>query len=511
MPDDVHKSSTAGLGHRQSPSDQEGTLPVLAALWVPSAIWLWITLQPKVAIVLTILLAYAFVEVGRGGVFRAALRRERPARSAAAAIVLFSLAWAAFTGLPFVMTINTDWFVRLEALDQFREPAWQLLDADGRSFLFRFPGAYYAVAAVFGGVSGIGTLRTVLFITTALTCAIALHSLYRKTAGRMLAAFLFVLLCINGLDLVGAGLLALRKGVALPPFGFHVEWWSTFQYSGLTTAMIWVPNHLLPALLFCAVLPLTRQGGGESPMGRLHVLVLAAAGTMLWSPLVFLGTIPLIAAQAWSALEGSTLRRRLGEVKWGFAAAILAIMLVISWYLTLESGPIRKGFYYQSCGAQWLRCSGWLAFFYVAEAIPLAWLCSRLPNRPVGLAAAFTLLVLPLLVYGPSNDLTMRASLPAIVIAGMSLHHMLESRATGRAAKAALVLLVVVAGYSAYSEMWRGLTGWRQEPWHPKGFMASFKEYFPEAIVDGYPPHYLIPAAQACRGYRKQVLRGCGA
>jgi len=477
---------------------------ILAALWIPSLLWLWMQLQAIVAVPATLLLGYAFHAMR--GATRSATAAPLPARTIGV-IVAFSMCWAAFTGLPHIFALSDDWMTRLETLHLFVSPSWQRLHEDGTDYVLRFPGAYYAVAAMFGGMADTGALRFVEYATTALTCALALAALHARTARRALAAFLFIVVCINGLDLPGSLAAALLKGAPMKPFGTHVEWWSGLQYSGLTTAMVWVPNHLLPALLFCALVPMTRAHSHPS-MQRAHILMLAAAGTMLWSPLVFLGAAPLVAVEFLAALRAGAWRLDWRTLRPAYILAVVLVMGLVSWYLTLDAGSIRKGWYFQSCDAGTLACGAKLALFYLLEALPLAWLCSRLPNRRIGRAAAATLLVLPLLVYGPSNDLTMRASLPAIVIAAVSLHHLLGSR-IGRRAKALLCAFIVVAGYSAASEFWRGITGFDQPAWHPVGFVRSFKETFPQTIVGGYPPHYLAPAATACAGAGRWMLRGC--
>jgi len=190
------------------------------------------------------------------------------------------------------------------------------------------------------------------------------------------------------------------------------------------------------------------------------------------------------------------------------AALLLIPTLVITWYITLDTAAIRNGTFLQSCSLGFLQCSGRLAIFYVLEVLPLAALCLLLPNRPLGVAAALTLLVLPFFVYGPSNDLVMRGSFPAIIIAALGLVSWLDAQKKQSRRLLAYGLLAV-AGFAAASELWRGIRGFDQPAWQPMGVLESFEKYFPYNNNDGYPPHYLIPKDKACTGYRSAILKGC--
>jgi hypothetical protein len=422
------------------------------------------------------------------------------ARRVALPIGAFAFCWSALTGLPGVFHLNSDWYVRLEVLHAFSRPDWRSYYDGNRHFLLRFPGAYYALVAPFSEHVSMGVSRMLLWGFTAFVATLALGALFNSGL-RMLVLFLFAMFAANGLDVVGV--LALQS--TAPLAGAHIEWWSGQQYSGLTTDMIWVPNHLLPALLFVATLPLRRPSVSLHGLGR---VALAAAGTILWSPLVFAGTVPIVlmlALQRSSDIHWSeAIRRRLFAFWLPLALVSFAAIL----YVTYLTGATHRGWSLSFCTDEARLCRTKMAWFYALEAFPLALPCLALPHRRIGLACATTLLVLPLLYFGPSNDLEMRGSLPAIIVSTVSLCLFVERHAARAVAVSALVLLLG-EGYGALSEVTRGIADFDQPTWHSAGFGETFRVHFPWNLVNGYPPHYMMPFAEACGGVLGGALRGC--
>ena len=469
----------------------------LLLLWLPSAVWLGLVFRPVVSVPLVLAVGWVLAQVlpDRAGArpFRAqALRTLLPAG-------IFASCWSALTGLLGVFHLNRDWYWRLEVLQQFSQADWASYHDGPRHFLLRFPGAYYALVAPFCAHLSMGAARALLWACTALVASCALGALFQAGL-RWMALFLVAIFATNGMDVLGE----LAVNSAFPAPGAHIEWWSGQQYSGLTTGMIWVPNHLLPALLFVSTLPLL---GGSVTHERLTIVALAAAGTVLWSPLVFAGAVPIVVGLGLSA-RGELRASRIPARRLASLGAPLAVLLIAAiLYVTYLTGKTPRGWALSFCREGRPLCISKMVAFYALEAVPLAVPCLLLPQRGIGLSCVFTLLVLPQLFFGPANDLEMRASFPAIVVSAFAVCLFVEGHARHWSAVAAL-LVVVLEGYGAYSEVTRALEGFDQPPWQPAGLGDAFRAHFPKD-VDGYAPHYMIPFADACRGALGGVLRGC--
>jgi hypothetical protein len=185
-----------------------------------------------------------------------------------------------------------------------------------------------------------------------------------------------------------------------------------------------------------------------------------------------------------------------------------AVSVAAVLYVTYRTGSTRHGWALSQCAEAGRVCGTKMAWFYALEAIPLAVPCLLLRNRRIGAACAVALLVLPQLYFGPSNDLEMRGSLPAILVSTFGLCSFIERRAQ-RYWAAPAVLLLLVQSYGALSEVARAVVDFEQRPWRASGLGATCREHFPGSLVDGYSPHYMIPFDDARSGALGGVLRGC--
>ena len=251
--------------------------------------------------------------------------------------------------------------------------------------------------------------------------------LTQRPVGRTL--LLFVLL--TGLDVIGYFLLYdFRIDLADPgtPFGLLVEnlnvWNNGWQYGSNMTVLFWVPNQALAAWIAAALL----LEGADSGLAKSNVVLLAGL-TLLWSPFVTIGLLPLAAAD-FVAGEGSLGHRLRGYVSFPNVAGLVLAGLLGLFYATkltpllpILEGGIQYGFLpFERDGVNSPSFLALLAVAYLLEfgVLALLVLASGLPGtreRRGQLGAAIVwLIVLPWFILGKYNDLSMRASIPALFV-----------------------------------------------------------------------------------------------
>jgi hypothetical protein len=290
--------------------------------------------------------------------------------------------------------------------------------------------AFFLPAAVVGKLGGwlAGNLALALWGFGGLLLALLwVVRLARRPVGRTLALFVV----LSGLDVIGYFLLHdFRVDLADPgtPFGLLVEnlnvWNTAWQYGSSMTVLFWVPNQALAAWIAASLL----LEGADAGRAR-GSAVLVAALTLLWSPFVTLGLLPLVAADL-LASSGSFGRRLRDYISLPNAAGLLLGGLLGLFYATklapllpILEGGLRRGFLpLEWGGADWPPFLALLAVSYLLEFGVLALLvltaglpATRARRWQLG-AALLWLIVLPWFILGENNDLAMRASIPALFV-----------------------------------------------------------------------------------------------
>lgn len=242
-----------------------------------------------------------------------------------------------------------------------------------------------------------------------------------------------VFLLFSGMDYIGTQL----TGYMAAPH--HWEWWSGWmQYTSSMTSLFWVPQHAIAGWVAIAVL--MRQWDEPTALEHLGALLLAV---LLWSPFIAVGLLPFYLALA--------IRHGLRPLVfswWPIAAgAVVGVLLVL--YLISGTAALMHGPIWQlpcvAAAAPSPLCYSPKSYATVMalEVLPfvaLVWIADR-RFRPLIIAAAVTLAVLPFYRLGLYNDLTMRGSAPALAILAILAGRALASSS----AKVAIPLLTVLA------------------------------------------------------------------
>ncbi len=407
-------------------------------------------------------------------------------RRATLACAAGALAWGfGSSGTHHLLYAAVDWQIRDAVLHDLATGPWPVLYAIGDfAWLLRAPLGYYMPAAAIGRLGGVTAAQAALFLWTALGLFLVLALLAALARdvlpGRRHAALVLALVFVTfgGLDLLPNLWLDATEGDGIASYwGRGGEWWAReFQFSGHATLLLWVPNHALPAWLpALLLLRHARQPRFAATAG----LPLAAAA--IWAPLSALGAGVLTAAAfllaGWPAIRAALS----GPANWLSVALVVPAGL----FLMAGSSSIPHGFLFSLHG--WEALPRLLLFLLVevgALAIALRLLVgSRLLAVAVGLLA-----ILPLYVFGPGNEMTMRGGIAALaflaVAAALAVLHALPG---WRRSLVAALLLLGAAGQAMEASILFN------EPWPPSRGCTLPEAAAQSVFTDTDWSHYVIP------------------
>ena len=396
--------------------------------------------------------------------------------------ILAGIAWTVFGGTAHLLFANADWHVRDAVLHDLVSAPWPVGygELDGRTSVLRAPLGYFLPAALVGKAAGLSAAHFAMAIWTALGASLFLLQVLSLVPARRgaIATVILVLVLFSGLDIVGNLLNGGPRFRSTWSIATHLEWWAvSYQYSSMTTQLFWVPNHALGAWLTVGLL--YRQPRNASLDLLLPIMLVAMA---LWSPLAALGLLPFA---AWRLLGRLWRERSLVLLDPRVWAPALLVGLAVTGYLTLDPGGIHSILRPRVSEGLLVDLSRHIQF-YVLEAGLIGVLVLRLRPSAEVIVALLILAVLPLVQFGPGNDLVMRASIPslAVLAIGTSLALLQQTGdAGGMRSKAALGVLLAVGAVTPVAEIARAvlLPNW------PINRAATVVG----ADCGRYPPHYI--------------------
>jgi hypothetical protein len=427
------------------------------------------------------------------------------------------LAWAGATGAHHLVYSTADWQIRDAVLRDLSAGPWPVAytqgGADGPQWLLRAPLGFFLPAGLVGRVFGFAAAQAALWAWAGLGLGLVLALL--ATLGRALdprrptrafAVLAVVFALFHGLDVLPNLWLDGRAGAgALAAWGRGGEWWGRlFQYPGHVTALLWAPNHALPAWL--AALLLLRHGR-RPEFVRGVALPLAAAA--FWSPVAAAGAAVLAAAgllRRGSRGRGVATRSAPGGAEApgdaGLRAALaapanwLAVVFAVPLclYLVAGSGAVPHGLLVASHPPA-EALGRWLLLLAV-EVLPWAALAVVLVRggRLFGASVAI-LCLLPAYVFGPGNEMTSRGGVaPLAVLAVVVGAALLAPAGPDRGRRLARAGLLACAALAAAGSAMEGSLLVARDPW-PASERCSVPEAARQSVFQGSTnwSHYLAP------------------
>ena len=385
-----------------------------------------------------------------------------------------ALLWVASSGLLGGLPLTQDWSVRMVVLHDLTVGAWPVAYGElaGGEAVLRFSMGYYLIPAGLGAwLSGVEAARLLLGVWTALGVllffAVVVQSWPHRRSGARVALLLLLVL-FSGMDILG---FVMERG-RLPAAGHHIEWWAPYlQYSSQTTLLFWAPNHALPAWLGAALIWRHREAG--LALAPAALLLLAAA---LWSPLACVGLLPLLAL--------ATLRRQppaawLRELLHPAVLVVLPTLALLGVFVSFGIGTDLLPTERRELAAVAATAATWHQWtsFQLLEWGLLA--CALLAAGPRRLdwtfwAACALLLMLPLLRFGPGNDLLMRAGIAPVTLLLLCTAHALARGGMPARWRHSVVVMLLIGTVTPMQELYRQTL--RGSQWPDDGrSMASYQ------------------------------------
>lgn len=384
-------------------------------------------------------------------------------RSAVGLIILFAAVWAAFGGGSHFVYANPDWVVRDSVLGDLVNKGWPVdyRSPEGYSALLRSAIGYFLPLALFGKVFGSAFISVVVFAWTMVGVALFLLLLpLERKVGPSLLIGIAVAIFFSGMDFVGQVI----STQALPMFPLRLEWWGPLSYPSLTVQLLWAPNHCLP--IWIGTLLMLRYWD-ETPL--LKVVTAVIPLSLIWTPFAALGLVPFALLGGLRYLNRFDTR----SVPWISIGAAVIFSLPICLFLLLDVGHINAGIANQSAGvaqraAPSLTLNQYLTFVsceFLLLALVLAPLIHQ--RRDVFWLALLILLLLPLVGYGPSNDLLLRLSTPPLLVLLVICLQTLfvDSRPSIKSTRWIAWMFLAIGAHSGFNELWRAATyhGWQAD------------------------------------------------
>lgn len=453
---------------------------LLTYLFLPVPIFLLGFLMPWVGIPAAALALVAFVASQPFGSL-AAPRWSGQLLAGTVLLMVFAIGWTSLGGAGHLFHANAiDWVPRYAVLRDLVVNDWppRYLDESGKELVLRAPLGYYLIPALLGKLAGIAWSDLFLLIWTWLGVSVIFMASIGGTLGRRLLV-LILFAVASGLDILG--FLWMSDGY-LPSPGYHIEWWTNrMKYSSNSTMLYWIPNHVIPGWALGAWL--WRFQHSTDLLRRLPLIGLVV---MIWSPLPFVGALPMIAVLLWR------FRLELLAAPGEFSRALMYVMLpaiLIGSYLLMSASGIKNWAVVPPGGGGFLFIEVTLIFLLLEVLAfgPFAYQCSQ---SAILMAGLVLLCLLPFVGFGPTNDLATLGAIPALTVMWLILINELTSpyhqRRLSAGRRVVLVSMVLIGAVTPFQESYRALALKR---WAP-----DLDRPAPVAI-GGFPAHYYASAS----------------
>ncbi len=452
----------------------------LLYLLLPVMIFLCGWLKAGYAAAACLVLAGSFIMVIRDrGTGIAVLPRD--SRHSWLVIALIALAWVSASGLGGFAFQNWDFEFRNATLHDLIDYRWPVIydytDATVAHRLSGHTGAlvYYVTfwlpAALAGRLWGWKTANLFLFFYAyagVVLCFYFFSRYIRRVSAYAVLLFVF----FSGLDCIGK----LMLGGALYP-GQHLEWWAGYwEYPSHTTILFWVFQQAIPSwLVFFLVL---------SQTGSRNIVFLASL-LFPFAPMPCLALAPFI---MYKVLRGMNGVREVFSMR-NISAAVLIAGVFGSYYVSNKVSLGQTGWIWARAGTQAevlkiaLRYAAFclLEFGLIALALP-----RRFRRDPLFIIAVISLIAIPWLYAGRSNDFSMRASLPALaLLSAYTARWLMEfpREKNGGFIRTVLVCCILLAAVTPANEIIRSVQRpgyrkwgvWTADEWKTFGKLRGIK------------------------------------
>ena len=340
--------------------------------------------------------------------------------------------------------INQDWPVYYELTDTYLDyyiGHWLVPAGIAKACLFiseEFAWGFGNILLLYW--SAIGVTLTFLWIV---------QGIKQKSKSKIFCALLIFIL-FSGLDFIGV----LNTKNTL---NNHIEWWSfSFQYSSMMTQLFWVFNQSISAWLI--IMMFLR----EKSVKNYFLLIILL---LPFSPLPFLGAIPLFACNGFRCLfksiKGKNIKQFLKDV---FSVqniiALICILPIYYFYYSLNQSTTDAGFRLikEFLTPQWVM--NILVFWFLEVGIYGIVLFKNYKKTPIYWVSVVGSIFIPFFALGHNSDFTMRGSIPFLMVVMVLAIDLLMNKfeETKKLIKYALIVLLIIGAMTPGYEFYRAIS-----------------------------------------------------
>ena len=414
----------------------------LAYLALPLLIFLLGWLKLIYALPLATLLILLLVGIGRNG------GETNPDEKSLIICGAVALLWTAASGAGGFTFQTWDWYKHNAMLKALLSSDWPVLLGLDKSLVYTF--GYYLPATAFGKLFGPTTLgwQAVNLAVYAWTAAgVWLTLLWFVHHVRWHPAILAPLFAVlGGMDIIGY-LSVPRRNLEMEAFPLDIGY---LQFSGMATALSWVPQHCIPAWLGAALFLQQK----DNPNFYNNAMLFGAC-LILWSSFAALGVALLMAA--WLIIKPRRIRdvflppnALLRQVGGTLLTAVVLLFILSS------DSAVFHGFFAKTITEHglWPRYVFFLLIEFGLVAMAALLLTTKGSwQRKLLIALCVILVAVPLYRVGWYHDMAMRASLPALFVfwclAFIAFRENHYGRFRALALRGLIVTAVAVGSYTA--------------------------------------------------------------
>ncbi|HRR77899.1 MAG: hypothetical protein IJK31_06340 [Ruminococcus sp.] len=377
-----------------------------------------------------------------------------------ALMAAMAVIWVYLSGIGGFAFQNYDHMWRNGILEKLVDNDWPVIITDTQPY-FQKPVAmiyYFALwlpAACVGKVWGMQAAYTFLFywcVAGVLLVMTLISGLLKKFSPWIVLAFI----CFSGLDAVGDFVLFNSTG-HLWFTSNHLENWAPgFQMSSMTTQLFWVFNQAIPAWVI--TLLLLHQKDNRS-------IIFIYAFSFMGCTLPSIGMLPILACIGIRRIIQSYDKKKvfkdnaiaIAKEAFTIQNAVCGVMMALLSFLFLKSNSSSSdGF--RKTEMDRYRMS-YLLFIFLEFMVYYFAIYTRKKRDPLYWVSMATLLIVPMISFGPHIDFVMRASIPGLVVLFILIMSALAESSKAKDIKqtAAIIILLSVGGLTAYHEIVRSV------------------------------------------------------
>lgn len=429
-------------------------------LAIPMYIFMFGWLKLPFALIMAVVLTFGLFKAWRDAPKMEITLFERRNIGKLLIIIALAMLWVYLSGIGGFAFQNYDHMWRNAVLEKLVTQEWPVIITETGAY-FDKPAAliyYFALwlpAACFGKIFGLSAAHTFLYWWCVIGVSlvfILLSALNKKISIWLILGFVF----FSGLDAVGD--FVLHNSTNYIWFANnHLENWAFgFQMSSLTTQLFWVFNQAIPAWLITLLLLCQKDN---------RSVIFIYSFSFLSCTLPAIGMLPILACIGISRIARTYDRTKafkengkpILKEALSFQNLVTGVLTALISYLFLKSNSTgNSGF--RMTEIKKLMMS-YLIFVLLEFLVYYFAIYKTQKKNPLFWTSLVTLLIVPMISFGPHVDFVMRASIPSLIVLYTLIADSMKKNNEAGDKKADIIIaaLLIAGGFTAYHEISRSV------------------------------------------------------